>query len=147
MKIINRRAKHDYEILETYEAGIKLTGPEVKSVKLGRIKLDRSFVKILDSEVHLVNLAIAPYPYARQKNYDPSRTRKLLLHKKEITSISSKTHKAHLTLVPVSCYTKRGLIKIQIGLAKGKKKYEKRRAKKQKDIEREIERELRERSV
>lgn len=143
MKTTNRQARYNYEILETYETGIKLTGPEVKSVKLGRIKLDGGFVKILDSEVNLVNAAIAPYPYARQKNYDPSRTRKLLLHRKEITSIASKMQRANLTLIPVSCYTKRGLIKVQIGLARGKKKYEKRREKKRKDIDREISREIR----
>lgn len=142
MNIVNRKARFNYQILETFEAGIQLTGAEVKSVKSGRMKLEGSFARIRDGEVFLVNATIAPYPYAAEKNYDPNRTRKLLLHKKEITALTTKMRSANLTLVPTSCYTKRGLIKVQIGLARGKRKYEKKRDKKRKDIERETQREL-----
>lgn len=144
MKIINRRAYHDYQILETLEAGIQLTGAEVKSVKLRQIKLEGAFVRIIDNQLFLVNATIAPYSYAQQKvDYQSQRTRKLLVHKKEIISLETKLKKGNLTLVPVSCYTKRGLVKIEIGLAKGKKKYEKKEEKKKRDIEIEIARELR----
>ena len=143
MKVVNRKARHDYQILTTAEAGIRLTGPEVKSVKSGRVKLTGAYVKLINQEAYLINATIPPYPYARQENYDPNRTRKLLLHKKEILSMQSKKAGANLTLVALSCYTKRGFIKVRIGLAKGKKKYEKKREKKRKDIKREIEREIR----
>jgi SsrA-binding protein len=142
MKVNNRKAKFDYNILENFEAGIQLTGSEVKSIKSGRMKLEGGFVRIMDEEVFLVNATIAPYQFAQQKDYDPNRTRKLLLHKREIISIVSKMKRKNLTLIPLSCYTKRGLIKVQIGLAKGKRKYEKKKIKKERDIEREVEREL-----
>ena len=143
MKIINRRAYHDFQILDRLEAGIKLTGSEVKSVKGGRIKLEGAFVKIQGSEGYLVNAQISPYPFARQEDYDPARTRKLLLHKKEIIALKSKMAQKNLTIVPLSCYTKDNLVKIELGLVKGKKKWEKREAKKRRDLEREVERELR----
>lgn len=142
MKIINRRARHDYEILQTYETGIKLTGPEVKSAKGGRMSLEGAFVKIIGSEVYLVNTQIFPYPFARQEGYDPKRSRKLLLHKREIISLKTKLASANLTLVPLECYNKRGFVKMKIGLARGKKKYEKREKIKKKDLEREVERTL-----
>ena len=143
MKITNRQAYHKYQILDRFEAGIKLTGPEVKSVKGGRVKLERAFVKIAGSEGYLVNAHVPPYPYARQSGYDPNRSRKLLLHKKEIIGLKAKIEQKNLTIIPLSCYTKRNLIKLELGLAKGKKRWEKREAKKRKDIEREVERELR----
>lgn len=142
MRITNRTARYNYKVLETFEAGVKLTGPEVKSVKNGRMKLEGSYVKIIDNEAYLVNASIPPYEYARQKNYDPNHTRKLLLHRKEIISLQSKMKGANLTLIPLSCYTKKGLVKVQIALAKGKKKYEKKKAKKRRDIEKEIQREI-----
>jgi SsrA-binding protein len=145
MKIINRKARFDYQILDTIEAGIQLTGPEVKSIKGGRAKLEGSFVKIIDGEVFLVNASISPYRFARQEGYDPNRSRKLLLHKRQIISLETKMHGSNLTLIPLSCYTKRGVVKVQIGLAKGKRKYEKKQAKKRRDLEREVERELKER--
>jgi len=129
--------------LEKYEAGIALTGAEVKSVKQGRIKLEESFVRIQNREAFLINAYVPPYLPAGSRGHDPLRTRKLLLRKKEILSLSLKTAHSSLTIVPLSCYTKRGLVKIEIALAKGKKKYEKREAIKRKDIEREVERELR----
>ncbi|TSC53109.1 MAG: SsrA-binding protein [Microgenomates group bacterium LiPW_16] len=142
MKVTNRRAYHDYHILERLEAGIHLTGPEVKSVKGGHISLEGAFVKIAGSEAYLINAQIYPYPHARLENYDPRRTRKLLLHKKEIIALKSKIQSG-LTLVPLSCYTKQGLVKIELALARGKKRYEKREALKKRDLERELEEELR----
>lgn len=146
MRIVNRRAYHNFQILDRFEAGIKLTGPEVKSIKGGRIKLERAFVKIVGSEAYLVNAHIPPYPFARQEGYDPNRTRKLLLHKREIIALKTKIEQKNLTIVALSCYTtsrKRGLVKLELGLAKGKKRWEKRELIKRRDIEREVERELR----
>jgi len=145
MKITYRRVYHDYHILEKLEAGIHLTGPEVKSVKGGHMSLEGAFVKIVGSEAYLVNAQIHPYPHARPPagGYDPRRTRKLLLHKKEIIALKSRTQQGSLTLVPLSCYTKQGLVKLEIALARGKKKYEKRDALKRQDLERELEEELR----
>ena len=143
MKTTNRRAFFDYSILEKFEAGINLTGQEVKSVKGGHMSLDGSYVKILGSEAYLVNAQIHPYLNARVENYDPNRSRKLLLHKKEIISIKSKIDQSNLTLVPLECYTtSHGLLKLMIGLAKGKKQYEKRETLKKKDLDREVEEEL-----
>jgi len=142
MKIINRRAYHDYQILAKLEAGIELTGPEVKSIKAGRIKLENSFVQIKDSQAFLVNAQIPSYKFASQKNYDSLRPRRLLLHKKELISLKTKIKQKRLTLVPLSCYTKGPWIKIEIALAKGKKEFEKKEAKKKKELAREIEREL-----
>jgi len=144
MKVTNRRAKFDYELLEKIEVGIALTGAEVKSVKAGKISLNESFARIRDGEVWLHNAHIHPYPFADNRDYDPTRMRKLLLHKKEIVSLDQKMKQKKLTLVPVSCYTKGRNIKVKIALAKGKKEYQKREIKKRKDIEREVERELRE---
>lgn len=143
MKIINRRALHDFNIIETYEAGINLTGAEVKSVKGEKMSLEGAFVKIVGSEIYLVNAQIFPYPFARPENYDPKRSRKLLLHKKEIISLKTKIETARLTLIPLACYNSHGLVKLKIGLAKGKKEYEKREKIKRRDIEIEVERELR----
>lgn len=143
MKTTNRRAFFDYQILEKIEAGINLTGQEVKSVKGGHLSLDGSYVKIVGSEAYLVNAQIHPYSNARVENYDPNRTRKLLLHKKETISLKSKIDQSNLTLVPLECYTtSHGLLKLTIGLAKGKKQYEKREALKKKDLDRQVEEEL-----
>ncbi|MBM3283515.1 SsrA-binding protein SmpB [Candidatus Gottesmanbacteria bacterium] len=147
MKIINRRGLYDFTILETYEAGINLTGPEVKSVKGGKMTLASSFVKIIGSEIYLVNAQIFPYPYARLVDYDPKRTRKLLLHKKQIIALKTKTDSAGLTIVPLECYNSHGLVKLKIGLGKGKREYEKREKLKKQDMEREIQRELRGKNV
>lgn len=144
MKITNRRAFYDYNIFEKFEAGIHLTGPEVKSVKGGHISLAGSFVRIIGSEAYLVNAQIFPYPHARVVGYEPSRTRKLLLHKKELMALKSKIQQASLTLIPLSCYNKQGFIKVEIALARGKKLFEKREALKRKDIDRAIEEEIRE---
>src|SRR3990167_9449908 len=121
MKITNPKAFYDYTILERFEAGIQLTGAEVKSLKGGHAKLDGSFVRIVGSEAYLVNAQIFPFIYARPEGYDPRRTRKLLLHKKEIISLKSKIEGSNLTLVPLSWYTQGPLIKLEVGLARGKK--------------------------
>lgn len=142
MRIFNRRARHDYRLLEDFEAGIALTGPEVKSIKIGRADLSSSFVRIRDSEAWLVGANIPPYGQ-KPEGYDPLRTRRLLLHKDEITALNTKTKQQNLTLVPTLLYTKGRLVKLRVALAKGKKQYEKREVKKRKDIEREIQRNLR----
>lgn len=142
-KIVNKKAFYDYEILQTYETGLVLSGAEVKSVKGGRISLDGSFVRIIGSEIYLVNAQIYPYPYARPEGYDPKRTRKILMHKKEIISLKTKMATTALTLIPLECYNNKRFIKLKIGLAKGKKEYQKREKIKRHDIARETERELR----
>ena len=143
MKIVNRKAFFDYEIVDRFEAGIHLLGSEVKSLKGCHAKLDGSYVKVIASEIYLVGAQIFPYIYARPEGYDPARTRKLLLHKKEIVSLKSKLDGANLTLVPISWYTKGPLVKLEVGLARGKKQYEKREAKKREDMKRELETEFR----
>lgn len=147
MRIINRRARYDYNLLEKIEAGIALIGPEVKSVKAGKMSLRESFVQIREGEAWLYNAYINPYPYADSRDYDPRRTRKLLLHKNELLKLEQQTKEKGLTLVPVSCYTKGRQIKLEIALARGKKKYEKREAKKRKDLAREVEQTLRDKGT
>lgn len=142
MKISNRRAFYDYEIQDRFEAGINLTGSEVKAVRLGHADLTGSFVRISGSEAYLVNAKIFPYQYMRPEGYDERRSRKLLLHKSEIISLKSKTEGANLTLVPISLYTKDRLIKLEVALGKGKKAFQKKEAKKRKDLQRELEAEL-----
>lgn len=142
MKITNRRAFYDYEILERVEAGINLLGAEVKAVKEGKADLSGSFVRIRGSEVYLVNAKIFPYRFAFPEGYDQRRTRKLLLHKREIIALKGKIEGANLTLVPLSLYTKDGLIKLEVGLGKGKKAYQKREALRRRDRQRELEEEL-----
>ncbi len=143
MKIVNHRALHDYTISDIYEAGIHLLGAEVKSVKGGKMSLDGSFVKIIGSEVYLVNAEIYPYPYARPEGYESRRSRKLLLHKKEIISLKTKLAGAKLTLIPLECYNSHNLVKLKIALGRGKKEYEKREKIKRRDMEREIARDFR----
>lgn len=142
MKIVNRRATFDYEIRERFEAGINLLGSEVKAVRLGQVDLAGSHVRIIGSEAYLLNSKIFPYKYGRPEGYDERRTRKLLLHKKEIIALKSKMEGEGLTIVPLSLYTKRGLIKAELALAKGKKKYQKKQAIKKRDIQRDIEQEM-----
>src|SRR3989344_8025221 len=136
MKISNRRAFYDYEILERFEAGINLYGMEVKAVRAGKADLAGSFVKIVGSEAYLINAKIFQYQPGQIEGYDDRRTRKLLLHKREIISLKSRSEGEGLTLVPLSLYLKRGLVKVEVGIGKGKKKYEKKKAKKKKNIQR-----------
>lgn len=143
MKIVNSKALFDYNILDRFEAGIHLTGSEVKSIRGGHAKLEGSFVRIIGSEAYLVGAEIYPYQFARLENYDAKRTRKLLLHKKEIISLKSKLDGSKLTAVPLSWYTHGPRIKLEIGLARGKRQYEKREAKKREDIKRDLEQEYR----
>lgn len=142
MKISNKKAYFDYQILETFEAGINLYGSEVKAVRLGRADLTGSFVRIIGAEAYLINANIFPYQSGQTEDYDAQRTRKLLLHRKEIISLKSKTDGANLALVPISLYFKHGFLKLEIGLGKGKKQYEKRESIKKKDIQRHIEHEI-----
>jgi len=143
MNIKNTKVGYEYEILERFEAGVVLTGAEVKSLKGGHATLDGAFVRIIGSEAYLVNAQVFPFIYARPEGYDPRRSRKLLMHKKELLSVKSKTDGANLTLVPTAWYTKGPLVKLEIALARGKKQYEKREAKRKKDERRELEREFR----
>jgi SsrA-binding protein len=139
MKILNKKARFNYTLSEKYEAGISLLGGEVKSIRNGSADLSRSFVKIIEGQAYLVNTNIS---IQGKKDYNPTRSRKLLLHKDQIISILSKVKAKKLTLVPTKLYTKGRLIKVEIALAKPKRKFEKKEAIKKKDIEREIEKQL-----
>lgn len=143
MKIVNKKATFDYAILDRFEAGIVLSGQEVKSLRSGHAKLDGSFVRILGNEAYLINAQIFPYLYARPEGYDPKKTRKLLLHRRELVSIKSKIEGANLTLIPISWYTKGPRIKLEVGLARGKKQYEKREKMRREQQKRELERDFR----
>lgn len=143
MHIGNSKAFHDYTILEKIEAGIQLIGAEVKSLRGGHAQLDGSFVRIIGAEAFLVGAQIFPFEYARPEGYDPRRTRKLLMHKKELMSLKGRIDGSNLTLIPLAWYTKGPHIKLEVGLAKGKKQFEKREAKRRKDQRRELEREFR----
>ncbi|MBI4117331.1 MAG: SsrA-binding protein SmpB [Parcubacteria group bacterium] len=139
----NRRVFHDYEIIEKYEAGIVLEGHEVKAVKTGKISIAGSYVKISDSEAFLTGAVISPYqPKNTPKDFDPQRTRKLLLNKKEIAGLIGKSREKGLTIVPLRVYAKKGIIKLEIGLAKTRKKYDKRASIRKEEEKRKIERTL-----
>ncbi len=142
MKIVaqNRKAFHDYSIEETIEAGIILTGTEVKSLREGKANLKDSYVIIKDMEVLLLNCHISPYTHGNIMNHDPLRTRKLLLHKKEIARIQGKALQKGYSLIPLKIYFKGSLAKVEIGLARGKKMFEKRESIKKREADREIER-------
>lgn len=142
MKISNKKALYDYQILERFEAGINLLGSEVKAVRLGHADLSSSHVRTIGSEAYLVNAKIFPYEYARPQGYDEKRTRKLLLHKAEIIALKSRVDGSHVTIIPISLYVKNGFIKVELALAKGKKEYQKKEAKKRQDIQRDMEQEL-----
>ena len=134
----NRRARHDYEILDTYEAGIVLTGTEVKSLRAGRASLTDAFASVDDGEVWLRNLHIPEYTQGSWTNHEPRRTRKLLLHRKEILRLIGKTREGGLSLVPLSMYFSDGKVKVELALAKGKKSYDKRQDLAKRDANREI---------
>lgn len=139
----NRRAYFDYQILETYEAGIELTGQEVKSAKAGHINLTGSFAVIRGEEAYLLNATISPYQAKNTpESYDPLRTRKLLLHKSEIRELIGKSARIGLTIVPLSVYTKRTRIKVLLGLASHKKQEDKRETIKRREADKEIKREI-----
>lgn len=137
MKIINRKARYNYVITDTLEAGVKLIGAEVKAIRDGHVDLTGSFVKIIGSEAYLVNARIPSPVYARPEGYDERRTRKLLLHKSQLIVLKTKMQAGKFVLVPLSLYTKDGFIKLEVGIGKGKKQFEKREAIKKRDLERE----------
>ena len=135
---MNRSASHEYHLLARYEAGIALTGPEVKSAREGRVSLKESYAKITNGEVFLHDAHFNPYSHARMEETDPRRVRKLLLHAREIRKLSKETVAGGVTLIPTKLYLKAGKIKIEIALAKGKKLYDKRESKKKRELDREI---------
>ncbi len=137
----NRRAYRDYEVIDEIEAGIQLTGSEVKSVRAARVDINQSYARLKEGEVFLINAHISPYQKARAEECEPRRERKLLLKKKEISYIAKSTERKGVTLVPTRIYFKRGWAKVSLGLARGKKKKDKRETIKRKTIEREMERE------
>lgn len=141
----NPKARHDYEILETMEAGMVLTGSEVKSLRGGSASMRESFAIIRDGEPLLIGMHIGPYAQAGYAGHEPTRTRKLLLHKDEIQRLVGKTKERGLTLVPLKVYFSHGLAKIELGLAKGKKTYDRRESLKEKDAQMQIDRALRRR--
>ena len=145
MKITNRKFHREYQEIEKYEVGISLTGPEVKSIRAGRMSLDDAFVKIFESGPYLINAQIQAYEFAKNDSYDPKRSRKLLMHKKELLRLKVKiAGGGALTLAPIACYNKGRLIKLEIALARGRKDLEKRKLEKKRDIKRNEKREAKE---
>lgn len=141
----NKRARHDYFIEETFEAGIVLKGTEIKSIRAGRMNLKDSFARVANGEAFLHNAHISEYEQGNRYNHDPVRARKLLLHKKEINQLIGQTQQKGYALVPLKVYLKNGFAKVLIGLAKGKKNYDKRETLKRNDAKREVERALKDR--
>lgn len=142
----NKKAYHDYFIDEKYEAGIELYGTEVKSMRMGKCSIKESFIKIENNQVYAYGMHVSPYEKGNIFNKDPLRTRKLLLHKTEIRKLQSKIKEKGYTLVPLQVYLKGSLVKVEIGLARGKKLYDKREDIAKKDAKREIEREFKARN-
>lgn len=136
----NRKARHEYFIEETFEAGIALTGTEIQSVRLGRVSLADAYVEVRNDEAFLVSSHIAEYDFGNIFNHDPRRKRKLLLHKAEIRRLDSRVRERGYTIVPLRMYLTRGLAKLEIGLAKGKKLWDKREDAAKRDVQREIDR-------
>ena len=139
----NKRARHDYHILDSWEAGIVLTGSEVKSLRNGKANISDAYGIVKDGEVHLLNLHISPYEQASYFNHDPTRTRKLLLHKREIRKMIGSVERQGLTLVPLELYFRRGKANIALGLGRVKKLYDKRADEKRRDDERDMQRAVR----
>jgi SsrA-binding protein len=142
---VNRKARRDYEIIESFEAGMVLKGTEVKSLREGRLSFKDSYARIENGEVFLVNAHISPYSHGNIQNHDPLRERKLLLHKSEIRRLVGKTEQKGLTLVPLKAYFAQGHAKVELALARGKRQSDKRETIKRRDAEREMERELKRR--
>ena len=135
----NKRARHDYHVLETFEAGIQLAGTEVKSVREGRVQLKDSYVEFRDGQAYLVGAHISPYSHGNRENRDPERVRKLLLKKREIDRLFGRTQLKGLTVVPLAVFLKGNWIKVEIALVQGKKLYDKREAEKTRELDREAE--------
>ena len=142
MEIQNRKVNFDYEIIDTFEAGIVLTGTEIKSIRLGKCNLKDSYAIIKNNEIFILNMHISQYEQGNRFNHEETRTRKLLMHKKEILKLRDKLEIDGFTLVPIKLYFKGNKAKLLIGLAKGKKNYDKRESIKKKDIERQIAKDL-----
>ncbi|WP_031516659.1 SsrA-binding protein SmpB [Desulfofalx alkaliphila] len=139
----NRKARHDYHILETYEAGIVLEGTEVKSLRAGKANLQDSYARVEKGEMILYNMHVSPYEQGNRFNHEPKRTRKLLLHKQEIKRLHAQTREKGFTLVPLKVYFKNGRAKVLLGLARGKKLYDKRQDIAARDAKRDMDRALR----
>jgi len=140
----NRKAFHDYHIEETYEAGIALTGTEVKSIRSGRVNLKDSYARVENGELFVYNMHISPYEQGNRFNHDPLRVRKLLMHRREISKLIGLTREKGYTLIPVKLYVSKGFIKMRLALARGKKQYDKRDAIASKEAKREVERAFKE---
>ena len=138
----NKKARFNYEIIETYEAGIELKGTEVKSIRMSKVNISDGYVSIDNAEVYLKQVHISPSEQGNIFNVDPLRVRKLLLHKSEIANLIGETTQKGYTIVPLKIYLKRGKVKVEIGLAKGKKLYDKRESLAKKDAERRLQREM-----
>lgn len=138
MEIVNRKARYDYYVEDTYEAGIVLTGTEIKSIRLGKVTIKDSYAIIRNNEIYLLNTHISLYDNGNIFNHDELRTRKLLMHKKEILKLNNKVVLEGYTLIPLKIYFVKGRAKVLIGLCKGKKNYDKRQSIKERDMEREI---------
>ncbi|MBQ5325581.1 MAG: SsrA-binding protein SmpB [Oscillospiraceae bacterium] len=142
---VNRAARHEYFVLETYEAGIELYGTEIKSIRNGSVNLKESWADIQNGEVFINGMHISPYEKGNIFNKDPFRVRKLLLHKKEINKLAGKIKQEGLTLIPLSLYFKKQYVKVELGLCKGKKLYDKRESMAKRDAKRDIDRAMKER--
>lgn len=136
----NRKALHDYFVEDTYEAGIALTGTEIKSVRASRVNLRDGYVQMRDGEAWLLNVHISPYDFGNRENHEPRRERKLLLHRREIHKLQSKVAERGWTIVPLRMYLKQGLAKVEIALVRGKRQYDKRDAVAERDMDRELRR-------
>jgi SsrA-binding protein len=142
---VNRRARHEYAVEETLEAGLALTGTEIKSIRAGRVNLAEAYARIERGEVWLIGAHIAPYEQGNRNNHEPTRTRKLLLHRDQISELVGRTQAKGFTLVPLKLYIRNGMAKLEIGVAKGKRAYDKRRTIAERDTRRELERSTKER--
>jgi SsrA-binding protein len=142
---VNRRARHEYAVEETLEAGIALTGTEIKSIRAGRVNLAEAYARIEKGEAWLIGAHIAPYEQGNRNNHEPTRTRKLLLHRDQISELIGRTQAKGFTLVPLKLYIRNGMAKLEIGIGRGKKAYDKRRTIAERDARRELERATKER--
>jgi SsrA-binding protein len=139
----NRRARHEYHILDSLEAGLALTGTEVKSIRQGGVSLSEAYARFRDGEAWLLGMHVPPYKQGSFSNVDPNRPRKLLLHKEQIADLQSRVKEKGLTIVPLRMYFTRGMVKVQLGLARGKKQWDKREDIAKRDVEREMQRHVR----
>jgi SsrA-binding protein len=142
---VNRRARHQFAIEETLEAGLALTGTEIKSIRAGRVNLAEAYARIERGEAWLIGAHIAPYEQGNRNNHEPTRTRKLLLHRDQISELVGRTQAKGFTLVPLKLYIRNGMAKLELGIGRGKKAYDKRRTIAERDARRELERSTKER--